>query len=331
MADRNRKQRECIAVILPVYNVEKYLGRCLESLLCQTYRNLEIILVDDGSSDASGRLCEEFAEKYRQVRTYHKQNGGLSDARNYGVQKAESGWIVFVDPDDYVEPDYIEILWKLKEKYHADMSAVRIRRQYEGERSCEKRNRYQTVCIHTEDALFEIYSGNRGDFQACGKLIKRSSLLKHPFPVMINEDLCGCCQLVNDCDTVVLGDYRWLYHYIHRSGSLVAAGRTEEIYGLMDYCKTMGKDVRKRFSDTEKSRVLAALFCQRAIITTLNMHDMPWKQFKFLYMKYRLIFRNNLALMLKNRELSFDNKAYAAVLAFRPELFYLIKKLKKHR
>ena len=96
--------KKLISVIIPVYNVEKYLRRCVESVLNQTYVNLEIILVDDGSLDKSKSICDEFAQKYERVKVIHKKNGGLSSARNAGIELATGEYIGFVDSDDDVDP-----------------------------------------------------------------------------------------------------------------------------------------------------------------------------------------------------------------------------------
>ena len=93
-----------ISVIVPVYNVEDYLHYAMESLEHQTYKDMEVLLIDDGSSDGSGHLCDQYAQQYDWVTSYHKVNGGLSDARNYGVLKAKGDWITFLDPDDYLDP-----------------------------------------------------------------------------------------------------------------------------------------------------------------------------------------------------------------------------------
>ncbi len=97
-----------ISVIVPVYRVEKYIRRCLDSLVSQTCGNFEVITVDDGSPDSAGRICDEYADRYRFVKSFHKTNGGLSSARNFGITAAEGGWIAFVDSDDWVEAEYIE-------------------------------------------------------------------------------------------------------------------------------------------------------------------------------------------------------------------------------
>lgn len=108
---------ELISVIIPVYNVEKYLRRCVDSILNQTISNYEIILVDDGATDTSGLICDEYAKKYHnKIRVYHKKNGGLSDARNYGIVHASGTLITFIDSDDYISQYYLQVLYsKLKE------------------------------------------------------------------------------------------------------------------------------------------------------------------------------------------------------------------------
>ena len=102
-----------ISVIIPVYKVEKYLNKCVDSVLNQTYKNLEIILVDDGSPDKCPEICDEYAKKDDRIKIIHKQNGGLSDARNVGIEKSTGEYITFIDSDDYVDSNYIEQLYKL--------------------------------------------------------------------------------------------------------------------------------------------------------------------------------------------------------------------------
>lgn len=101
---------DLISVILPVYNVEKYLGDCLDSLLRQTYRDIELIIIDDGSTDGSGKICDAFATRYERIRVFHKKNEGVSAARNKGIEEARGEWIYFCDSDDTVSEDCIELL-----------------------------------------------------------------------------------------------------------------------------------------------------------------------------------------------------------------------------
>ena len=99
-----------ISVIVPVYNVEEYVEKCVLSIINQTYKNLEIILVDDGSTDNSGKICDEIAIKDNRIKVIHKKNGGLSDARNVGIDIAKGDYLGFVDSDDYIDPDMYSIL-----------------------------------------------------------------------------------------------------------------------------------------------------------------------------------------------------------------------------
>lgn len=105
-----------VSVIVPCYKVEQYLPKCI--IVAQTYENLEIWLVDDGSPDRCGEICDEYAEKDNRIKVIHKENGGLSDARNVAIDKTTGEWITFVDSDDYVTEDYVEVLYRLVERYH---------------------------------------------------------------------------------------------------------------------------------------------------------------------------------------------------------------------
>lgn len=113
---------DLISVIIPVYNVEMYLEQCLDSVLSQTYHNLEVILVDDGSADTSGTICDQYKEKDARVKVIHKKNGGLSSARNAGLELAKGDWIGFVDSDDYLAPEMYEALLAIARTADADIA-----------------------------------------------------------------------------------------------------------------------------------------------------------------------------------------------------------------
>ena len=112
---------ELISIIVPVYNVEKYLEKCVDSIINQTYKNIEIILVDDGSKDNSGKICDIIKEKDERIKVIHKQNGGLSDARNAGLKIAKGTYIGFVDSDDYIAEDMYQTLYSLSKEKNADI------------------------------------------------------------------------------------------------------------------------------------------------------------------------------------------------------------------
>ena len=113
-----------ISVVVPIYNLAEFLPKCLDSLLNQTFLNYEIILVDDGSMDESPSMCDKYAELYEKVSVVHKKNGGLSSARNAGILIAEGEYIIFPDPDDWVEKDYLSTLYEMQSYYNADLTCV---------------------------------------------------------------------------------------------------------------------------------------------------------------------------------------------------------------
>ena len=117
-----------ISVVLPIYNIESYLDRCMKAVLNQTYSNLEILMVDDGSPDNCPQICDRYAEQDSRVRALHKENGGLSDARNYGIARARGEYITCIDPDDYVDPDYVEYLYRLIDKYETKCPSASMSR-----------------------------------------------------------------------------------------------------------------------------------------------------------------------------------------------------------
>ena len=115
-------ENELISVIVPIYNVENYLRMCLDSIQNQTYKNFECLLINDGSPDNSAEICREYVAKDSRFRYFEKENGGVSSARNYGVELAEGSFITFVDPDDWLEPNYLEILYLKMIEYGADVA-----------------------------------------------------------------------------------------------------------------------------------------------------------------------------------------------------------------
>lgn len=212
-----------ISVIVPVYKVEQYLERCVCSIISQTYQNLEIILVDDGSPDKCGEICEIFAQNDSRIRVYHKQNGGLSDARNFGVEYSHGEYIVFVDSDDYIAPNYIEYLLVLLKKYNADISCC-----------CMAETHADTADYRTNDEIpnEQIFTGIevcRRSFMylhtflvlACGKLYSSDIVKKYTFPVgKIHEDAATTCKFFYEANRVIVGNKR-LYAYYQNPKSIM--------------------------------------------------------------------------------------------------------------
>lgn len=209
-----------ISVIVPVYNTKAYLGRCVDSVCAQTYSNLEILLIDDGSTDGAGEMCDKYVTKDRRIKVFHKENGGSSTARNLGLQKAEGAYIGFVDSDDYIAPDMYERLWRGTQKY--DASVVQIGRDEVDEQG----NRLPDICIPPEkdtlighrDFLRELLL-HKGDCSFCTKLFRRDVLEGRQFPVgALNEDFHFLVEILPEIGTVVSLPGQ-AYHVFYRMNS----------------------------------------------------------------------------------------------------------------
>ena len=135
-----------ISIIVPVYQVEKYIRQCIDSILVQTFTDFELILVDDGSKDNSGKICDEYAEKDKRIRVIHKENGGLSDARNKGLDNAAGKYFMFVDGDDYIAPNMAECLYKKISEAKADIAACNYRYIFEdGKKDFSTENKAEVI------------------------------------------------------------------------------------------------------------------------------------------------------------------------------------------
>ena len=172
------EQSALISVIVPVYNVEPYLPRCIDSILAQTYSNLEVILVDDGAKDASGAICDDYAGKESRIKVIHKENGGLSSARNAGIDIARGEYLAFVDSDDWIEPDAYEYMLEQMLQSGAKLACAG-RYDVNGETGEKKIGLCPTknVCIPAEEMVGRIFVWDNCDSSACDKLYHRSLLI----------------------------------------------------------------------------------------------------------------------------------------------------------
>lgn len=211
---------DLISVIVPVYNVADDLPRCLDSILAQKYPRIEMIAVDDGSSDHSGKVLDEYAQRHANIRVIHQENGGVTSARLRGVAEASGEWIGFVDGDDEIEPDMYERLLQNALKYDAEISHCGYQMHFADGRVNYFHN---TGILEKQDkitALRELLSGERVEPGLWNKLFHKSLFegLAMPADIKINEDLLMNYYLFATADQTVYDD--WCpYHYIVRSSS----------------------------------------------------------------------------------------------------------------
>lgn len=223
-----------VSVIVPVYKVEKYLRRCVDSLLNQDYSSYEIILVDDGSPDNCSKICDEYALKEKIINVIHKENGGLSDARNIGVNNAKGKYIIFVDSDDYVNRNHISSLYGQIEKYNADIVCSPPIIEYEifsNSKAAitdlnDKQSLFKSFVVSSKDAQAMILRGNPVGTSAWSKIIKKEYCIKYPFPKgKVMEELATTFYWIGEAKRIaVIGIPS--YHYVQRKGSILHSNFT---------------------------------------------------------------------------------------------------------
>lgn len=213
-----------ISVIVPIYKVEKYLDRCVESLINQTYKNLEIILVDDGSPDNSPAMCDNDAKKDSRIKVVHKKNGGLSDARNVGMSVATGEFISFIDSDDYVSDDFFEVLYNTMITEKSDIVECSVVKFYEDNLFDKHNDDNEITTFSTVDALSALISENPFHQHVWNKLYKTDLVKDIEFAVgKLNEDEFWTYQVFGKSQRVTKIN-KTMYYYFQRSGSIMGTG-----------------------------------------------------------------------------------------------------------
>ena len=266
-----------ISIIVPIYNVEKYLDRCLKSLLCQTYSAIEIILVDDGSPDNCPTMCDEYAEKYQNIVVIHKPNGGLSSARNAGVAKAKGDYIAFVDSDDWVSEDAYEYAMGLMIKHNAD--CVQFNYKMVSDLQTPKQPKEEVVIFHEKDILqYYLDSSTRtGSYSVWKCLFHRNLVESIRFREgRINEDIDYKYKVLNSCHCLAVSN-QYKYFYFQSGDTLSTGGMKKRDFDLYEAADelcllTEREDYGKiRFlGRVKKARTPFSLLCK---IAFYGVHD----------------------------------------------------------
>ncbi len=217
---------DLISVIIPVYNVENYLEKCVKSVIGQTYKNLEIILVDDGSKDNSGAMCDELAKLDDRIKVIHKVNGGLSDARNHGLQIAKGDYIGFVDSDDYIADDMFETMHNIITENNADISIVSFYEIYK-DKVIGVRDSGNLEIMDKLEAMKELLIDRKIQSYAWNKLFKKELFNDLQFPTGKNfEDIATTLLLFEKSEKVVLLEEP-KYYYLRRDNSIIGVKNTK--------------------------------------------------------------------------------------------------------
>ena len=282
------QEKALISIIIPVYKVEKYLEKCIQSVINQTYENLQIILVDDGSPDNCGKICDEYAKKDHRIEVIHKSNGGLSDARNKGLEIAKGEYIGFVDSDDYIEADMYEVLYNLLKQYNADVSICNFYTVSQGKISIKNAdngiNEYNRIEI-----LKEILLDKNIQSYAWNKLYKKELFDEIKYPIGKKyEDIGTTFYLLEKCNKVVVTG-KSEYYYINRQDSIVnnvtESTITDYIELIMQRYDYIEKNI-KELSSYNKDYLKRILKTAEKDIKSLNeVEDYTKKKYEELYNK----------------------------------------------
>ena len=234
--------KELITVVVPIYNVEVYLKNCLESILSQTYANLEIILVDDGSTDNCGRMVDEYSKIDNRIIVVHKKNGGLSDARNIGIDCATGQYIMFVDSDDYISNDCVEYLYESIKKNNAEIAVGRLKTTAELDERSNSSEKYNLV-LDKHEGINELLYANKYSVAAPGKLYLTSLFKGIRFPVgKLHEDVFTTYKVFFKANCIFYGD-KIIYYYYHRPGSIMLSKFTKRRLHIIEALEEIEKEI----------------------------------------------------------------------------------------
>lgn len=285
---------ELVSVILPIYNVELYLKKCIEAVIRQSYKNLEIILVDDGSTDRSPYICDEYAKMDSRIKVIHKENGGLSDARNVGIQASSGVYIAFVDSDDLIARSFIEELYECCKKSNSMIAVCAYTKFLDEEEISVFNNHNNVQIISGRELIKQIYLGQAGKFGfvAWNKLYRRDLFdsIQYPFG-RIYEDTFTTYKLFLNANQIALLN-KSLYFYRMRPESIMSARVSlKKIKDGVD----ADASVVKYFQENQDYEILpyvSSYFCKQAVLTYYKLipkvnHNEKSEAKKYLKTVYR--------------------------------------------
>ena len=316
---------ELISVIVPVYKVEPYLRKCVDSILAQSYSDLEVILVDDGSPDNCGAICDEYAEKDSRVRVIHKPNGGLSDARNAGMKIMHGSYLMFVDSDDWLTEDAVSSLYGLAVTNSAELVIGNCDRVTDENIDVVEPNPNDNYVVFNKLQAVSHFLHN--SCAAWGRLYKRSVHEDIFFPVgEINEDEAIILSVIDRCSSIVMSD-KIIYHYRLRNDSITTAKLTESRLVWEKNCRNNLAFIESHYPVLAEE---AAEYYRAAVVAMLMYIAADGNR----YPEYAKQFKNRLiALRGKYPHLAFSSKAekhhYVMQMVLSPWLYSVVLRTKR--
>ncbi len=316
-------ENDLISIIIPIYNVEKYLKECLDSILGQTYKNLEIILVDDGSPDNCGNICDEYLKKDSRIKVIHKTNGGLSDARNHGINIATGEYICFVDSDDYVDKYYVEKLYNAIKSKNLKLAQCNILNVNNQKDIIEKLG-YDDYCIKSGKEIIREQYGKHvvENTVVWNKIYKKELFTDIRFPIgKIHEDEFVTYKILYTLDKVaIINDY--LYNYRENDNSI-----TKKKFNLKRLdCLIAYKEKIFFFKGKDEDIFI------KALIKYIDMAKMDYlkgvrniSNFKDIEKDFLKEYRKVYMLLIRQKKISIKYKLKNLLFAISPDIYLFIK------
>ena len=315
-----------LTLVVPIYNMEKYLARCVDSLLSQTCRDFEVVLVDDGSTDSSGALCDSYAARYPElVRVIHKPNGGLSSARNAGIDAARGEWIVFPDPDDWVEPDYVEAFLDFQRQFRVQLVCLGLYVDTD-DVSEAKGPDLAPYLIEDHECQRSILLGPSFQGFSWNKIYRldiiRAHGLRFPDGMGTTEDVYFTYRYLAHCDRIVHAPGERVYHYFQRNNSTTRSGYSPKKLGTLRTFEQIIADCEDR--DPELAQAAENIICTEAvnlIWMLVNSRQKAPEDMKYL----RDQIHRTLLKYLHSGQYGIGRKVQAVLALLCPQLYALLK------
>ena len=270
---RNKIQNEMISVIVPVYNTEKYLTDCIESILSQTYQDIEVLLIDDGSQDKSGDICDFYQQKDARVKVIHKRNEGVSSARNKGLSICRGEYVTFVDADDYVDKDYLKCLYYNLQENNAEISVCNFVCVFEDGREQEENHIESKRMLLNENLNF---CQNMFLYTVCGTLFKKENLenLFFSTDIFVGEDSLFMAEVIKKA-SVLYYDKKILYKYRMNQNSVMHVKNIKKLETVLTAWDRIAF-MQKMDSIGYKSAKMVALRWCRRIAAEMKLQDVRY-------------------------------------------------------
>lgn len=313
-----------VSIIIPVYNVKDYLVECIESVINQSYKKLEIIVVDDGSTDGSESICDAYAKKDNRVRVIHQANQGLSVARNRGIEIMRGDYVYFLDSDDSIATDSIEVLLNLIISNNAEIAISYIARFSESSPSFEK-SIYGNKLVGCEKALEKMLLNEGIGHEACGKLFKACLWEEYRFPVgKLYEDYATIYYVVAQAQKIAISEYP-CYFYRVRSGSIMHSKVQEKNFELLDISDVVTKFLIKQYPTLKQAAIRLNIITYLKMLKMILDRDMN----AYLPVQHRIIvhIQKHNSIFLKYRKVRLVDRVKVYALMLGKCTFYYVYRI----